>query len=118
VRSTVFVEADSWGHESAETSPAQIALIDRKPDRLSFLVDAAGPRPAVVAVNQTWDPFWHALLNGREVPLLRADFDLGAIHVPQGRHRVELLYEDPLLTSGAALTILALGFCIVLARRS
>jgi hypothetical protein len=117
LRSTVFVERDAWGDRPVATSRAQIGLVDRDPDRLSFLVDVAGPEPAVVAVNQTWDPFWRVLLDGAEVPLLRADFDLGAIQVPPGRHRVELRYQDPLLLAGAALTVLALGFCIVLARR-
>jgi len=118
VRSTVFVERESWGERPVETSPAQIALLHRGPDHLEILVDVAGPAPAVVAINGTWDPFWRAHLDGIETPLLRADFDLEALRVPRGRHRVELRYEDGLLTWGAALTLLALGFCIALARRS
>ena len=84
------------------------------PAHLKLEVDARGPGPSLVAINQTWDEFWTARLDGVEAPVLRTDLCLTAVLVPQGVHRLELRYHDPWLTRGAAVSLLALGVTLAL----
>jgi hypothetical protein len=77
---------------------------------------------AVLLVRNTYDPNWRARLDGRPVPILRADSFLQAVAVPAGRHVIELEYEDPwvgggLLGSGAAVGGLAVAGILLRRRR-
>jgi len=47
-----------------------------------------------------WHPFWHAQVNGLEVPILRANFGFKAIEVPHGVATVKFAYRSSTL-SGA-----------------
>jgi hypothetical protein len=67
--------------------------------------------PGIVLVRNVWDPGWRATVDGRDVPVLVADFLLQGVPVPAGRHTVILRYDDPwvgygLLGSGLSLTAL------------
>jgi uncharacterized membrane protein YfhO len=53
-------------------------------------------------------PGWRATVDGGPAQLLRADYVLRALCVPAGEHRVELVYDPPLLKIGLGVTGLAL----------
>jgi len=87
----------------------------------SALVDVDASRPAVVLIRSSWDPNWHATVDGHARPVLRADYLMQAVAVPAGHHRVLLTYDDPwvgrgLLASGFVLLAL-LGGAAALRRR-
>jgi len=67
----------------------------------------------VLLIRNPWDPDWHATVDGRPVPLLRADYFLQAVAVGAGRHTVVLAYDDPWIRRGligsAASVALLLG---------
>ena len=78
------------------------------------------PRPSIVVVRNSYDPDWHATVDGRRVPILPADYVDQGIPVPPGRHRILLAYHDPwiglgLIGSGVSLAIL-LGLAVLLRR--
>ncbi len=50
---------------------------------------------SVAVVDESFYPFWHATLDGRSTPILRAAFGLMGIAVPAGVHAVALTYEPP-----------------------
>lgn len=66
-----------------------------------------------------WHPFWHAQVNGVEVPILRADFGFQAVTVPRGVAIVKFAYRSGMLSAALAvaqvlliattLTIMAVG---------
>jgi hypothetical protein len=85
------------------------------PTHLKLAVEARGPGPSLVAINQTWDEFWTARLDGREAPVLRTDLCLTAVLVPPGAHRLDLRYRDPWLRRGGAISLLALAASLALA---
>ncbi len=69
------------------------------------------PAPGIVLVRQTYDPDWHATVDGRVVAVLPADYLDQGIPVPPGHHVISLTYHDPwvgwgLLGSGVALALL------------
>jgi hypothetical protein len=104
----------------ARPDPARVVVRERRPMRLHLEVDARGPGPSFVAINQTWDSNWSATIDGAPALLARTEIALSGIAVPPGRHQIVLEYDDPwvslglLISLSAALTCLGL---IVLARR-
>jgi hypothetical protein len=82
--------------------------------RVEFDVTVNGPKPAFVAVNQTWDEAWSARVDGVPARLVRTDLSLSGLLVLPGRHRATLSYEDPWVTGGFAISIFALVATLVL----
>jgi hypothetical protein len=69
------------------------------------------PAPALVFISQAWYHNWKARVDGRPVPLWRANEAFQAVEAPAGRHEVELIYEDTAFLWGGVLSILALFLC-------
>jgi hypothetical protein len=63
--------------------------------------------PAWVVLTDTWFPGWRARLDGRPIPLWRADHAFRAVQVPPGRHEIEMRFEPGSLRLGGALSALA-----------
>ena len=63
---------------------ARIALW--RPARIEIDVDSE--LGGVLAINETWYPGWVAEVDGKRVPILRADVLFRGLEVPAGRHRV------------------------------
>ena len=55
---------------------------------------------------------WSATLDGRPVPILRADYAFQAVPVPAGRHALRLEYHNRWLGRGAAVSLATLGLLL------
>ncbi|MBM3882009.1 MAG: hypothetical protein FJ387_20190 [Verrucomicrobia bacterium] len=100
---------------------ASAAVLDLHAEahRLRFTVDAA--EPAWVVVAQSYYPCWQATVNGRPVPLYRANHAFQALEVPAGRAMVDLRYSDRRFRWGVAFSVaglMACGVIGILGRRS
>ena len=118
---TACVDSSGLRSFPAPPAPADVRTLARTPVRLDLEVFAHGPGPSFLAINQTWDPYWRALLDGVAAPLLRTEISLSGLVVPPGRHSIVLEYSNPWLTVGMVTTALALVTClalILLARRA
>jgi uncharacterized membrane protein YfhO len=95
---------------SAPASPCEAALVE---DAVGLAADVRvdGPGPSFLAIDQTWDNGWRASIDGHDAPLLRTDLALSALLVPQGAHRVELVYDDPWIARGALVSMASLALC-------
>ena len=71
-------------------------------------MEADAPGPAVLRLADLYFPGWTARVDGRPVPILRADFAFRALLLPAGRHRVEWSYESRALRLGMWVSGLAL----------
>jgi hypothetical protein len=114
-RDVVLLEAAEDPRVPASLSPCSVQADASDPTHLKLAVDARGPGPSLVAINQTWDEFWTARLDGREAPVLRTDLCLTAVLVPPGAHRLDLRYDDPWLRRGGAVSLLSLAASLALA---
>ncbi|MDB6021520.1 MAG: hypothetical protein JWQ04_1377, partial [Pedosphaera sp.] len=79
--------------------------------RLQFDVETA--TPAMVTVAQTFYYPWHAYVDGKSVPLWRANHAFQALEVPAGKHSVSLVYEDRQFFAGAIVSVASLLICAV-----
>src|SRR6185436_19176551 len=81
---------------------------DLRRNRVTLRLKA--PRPGLVYCSEVDAPGWTATVNGREAPILAANYAFRAVVVPAGDVLVELRYWPPGLTAG-----LLLGICGLIA---
>jgi hypothetical protein len=104
---TDVVLATSAAPADATGAPGTTRVVERRADRL--VIEATLPSPGYVVDVETWDPGWRASVDGREVPLLRANVAFRAVPVPAGSHRVELVYRPLSVRLGLLVSALALA---------
>ncbi|MFO7654719.1 MAG: hypothetical protein R6X25_12980 [Candidatus Krumholzibacteriia bacterium] len=80
-------------------------------DEVVLAVDA--PVPALLLLADMHAPGWRVLVDGVEVPLLRADLTLRAVALPAGPHEVRFEFADPSLAAGLSLSLLGLTGSLV-----
>jgi hypothetical protein len=76
------------------------------PQRIT--VRAHVENPAFLVLTDTYDSEWRVWVDGREVPLLRADYAFRAVALSPGSHNVKLLYHPFSVILGLVLSIIAL----------
>lgn len=98
LRSAVFVLE---GDAAAGALPAAAAgklkgearLLSYEAGRARFSVIAQ--KPAALLYQENYNPGWKALVDGRPVPVARANAAFMAVPVPAGSSEVELVYSEP-----------------------
>ena len=71
-------------------------------------IEVQADTPSLVVVAQTWYHNWRAEVDGNPARLLRANHAFQAVEIPEGRHRVQLIYRDRAFEIGALVSLLAL----------
>jgi hypothetical protein len=56
-------------------------------------IEATSPNDGILVVNDSYWPGWRARIDGKEVPIWRADFLVRAVPWPSGRHVLEMNYD-------------------------
>jgi hypothetical protein len=72
------------------------------------LFNAQATGPAVLLLNDRFDPHWHVLVDGKPAELLRCNFIMRGVYLTPGQHTVEFQYQlanGPLYVSLAAIGI-------------
>lgn len=103
---TVFVAGpgDAGGDELAAPHPCALARPTDAEVRLTCDVTA----PGYAVVLDAWAPGWSATVDGRPVPVERADLVARAVRVAPGDRAIVFRYTPPGFWLGAALSALAL----------
>jgi len=77
-----------------------------RPERLTLTAEA--PAPCWLVVTDTWYPGWTATLDGKPVPVQRANYAMRAVRLPAaGRHTVVMTYGSRSLRLGLGLGLAA-----------
>jgi uncharacterized membrane protein YfhO len=105
---------DELKRQMSETSLPD-ALAERRAAALSIRSFRQTRIDGTVRVNQKgivvfqtpFDAGWHAFSDGRATPTLKVDAGLLGVALEQGEHTLELRYRPPLLSAGAAVTLLS-----------
>lgn len=84
-------------------SLATIFLLDFKPPYLKYQSESAVN--GLVVFSEIYYPKgWHAFIDGKEVPVLRANYVLRALEIPQGKHTIEFKFEPKPYVVGNKIT--------------
>jgi len=87
-RKETILESD---HPFASFAEGEIAWKERTPDRSSLEVNPKAA--AILVVADTDYPGWEATIDGKPVPIYRANVAFRAVEVPAGPHRVEFRFR-------------------------
>jgi hypothetical protein len=88
-RSTVLIEGAPAGASARRPGTATLATYANT--RID--IDAESPDGGYVVLNDVWHRWWTAEIDGRRVPILRANVLFRAVAVPPGRHRVTFTFR-------------------------
>jgi hypothetical protein len=95
------------------TNQTEAHVLDSKIGIQSIEADVEAAAPAFVVVSQSFYHDWRASVDGRQTPLLRANYGFQAVQIPQGRHSVELIYKDRPFEIGAVISAATLLSCLL-----
>jgi hypothetical protein len=84
-----------------------VEWLDRQLDEHTLRV--VPDRPALLVVLDNHYPAWRAAVDGRDVPVWRANHTFRAIAVPAGEHTVTFRYASAPLRRGAYISLVVLG---------
>ncbi|MBX9588656.1 MAG: YfhO family protein [Hyphomonadaceae bacterium] len=70
----------------ARHSSIRSSVSIRHYENTKVVIDVDAVRSGFIVLHDVWHPWWTAELNGRDVPVLRANVMFRAVRVPAGRH--------------------------------
>jgi hypothetical protein len=86
-----------------------------------IMFDAQANTPAVLLLNDRFDPHWRVLVDGKPAELLRCNFIMRGVYLASGAHTVEFQFKLPNGPLNVSLTAIAAGLflcgCLWLAGR-
>lgn len=85
---------------------ASINLTSYRPDHLVY--EYSTPSDALAVFSEIWyDKGWKAFVDGKELPIIRANYVLRALQLPGGNHQVEFKFEPRAYHTGETISLLA-----------
>ena len=89
---------------AASSTPAAFL----RPSAGQMIVRTAARRPGMLLVRETYDPNWHASVDGHPAAIYAADGAYQAVRVPAGRHTIDFRYDDPSIVRGLLISLASL----------
>lgn len=77
--------------DTRQRAPGRVRITSY--NNTSVAIDVDSPDGGWVVLNDIWQPWWFASLDGADTPLLRANAIFRAVAVPPGRHIVTFTFE-------------------------
>ena len=112
-REVVYLPPGARSRVSAGSATVRVVSSRFTAQRGDIEVEA-GDRSLLV-ISQAFYPAWHAFLDGRRVPLWRANYAFQAVETAAGRHHLELIYRDVYFSLGVVVSGFTLLTCLVFA---
>jgi hypothetical protein len=112
------VQGPATGHSREGGNPpaGQVEITEHQPNRVTLKAQLS--RPGYVVLLDRYDPNWHASIDGREVPVLRANQLFRAVYAEPGRHLMTFSYRQQGLRLGMLITCVTVVLLLCLYARS
>ncbi len=94
-------------------STAVIELKNYQPNQLEFKTQSKTPQLAVFS-EIYYPKGWKMLLDGKEVPYIKANYLLRAVFVPAGNHEVRMVFEPEVIEKGKMISMSTFGIFLLL----
>lgn len=88
-------------------NPGEVKFESYAPKHI--VLKARADSPAVLLLNDKYDPNWQVRVDGQPAPLLRCNFMMRGVQVPAGEHQIEFHFAPPLTGLYVSLVALLLG---------
>lgn len=96
-------------------APGKAEIAEYGANRVTVRAELA--RPGFLVLSDTYYPGWRASVNGRDVPIFRANTFLRAVPLPAGNHEVEFRYAPRTFYAGVGIALVTLlGWSAVMMR--
>jgi hypothetical protein len=121
IRDAVILESPGVSDREGKRGAGEAMVLEYKSQ--SVLYETNSSMPGYLVLLDSYYPGWVCLVDGREVPILRANYCFRAVEAPAGRHEIEFRYRPWSFYSGLAITLLSLAagavaLCLFAGRRS
>ena len=94
-------------------STASIELISYQPNAMELKTQSQTPQLAVFS--EVYYPHgWTMLLDGKEVPYIKANYLLRAVYVPAGEHSLKMTFAPKVIETGKTLSLISFILFLVL----
>ena len=101
------------GKQMAADSTAILNLTKYQPNELEFKTQSKTPQLAVFS-EIYYPKGWKMLIDGNEVPYIKANYLLRAVHVPAGNHVLKMVFEPAVIAKGKLISMIAFGLFLLL----
>jgi len=111
-------EADLKGISQGVDSTSSIQLLSYEPNDLKYKSSSSGQGLGVFS-EIYYAPGWVATIDGKETPIIRANYVLRALNIPAGEHSIEFKFEpksyfmgEKIAYASSALILLLFAFAV------
>lgn len=94
-------------------SAAFLNLTKYQPNELEFKTQSKTPQLAVFS-EIYYPKGWKMMIDEKEVPYIKADYLLRAVHVPAGNHTVKMIFEPAVIQTGKLISLICFGLFLLL----
>jgi hypothetical protein len=92
-------------------NPGEVLFVSYAPKHI--VLKARAESPAVLLLNDKYDPNWRVMVDGRPAPLLRCNFVMRGVQLPAGEHQIEFNFAPALTGLYVSLAALVLGLVML-----
>ena len=101
------------GKAMSADSTAVLNLTKYQANELEFKTQSKTPQLAVFS-EIYYPKGWKMLIDEKEVPYIKADYLLRAVHVPAGNHTIKMIFAPDVIATGKMISMLAFGLFLIL----
>ena len=101
------------GKAMSADSTAVLNLTKYQANELEFKTQSKTPQLAVFS-EIYYPKGWKMLIDEKEVPYIKADYLLRAVHVPAGNHTIKMIFAPDVIATGKMISMLAFSLFLIL----
>ncbi len=111
-RAALFASDAQVAAQQVTTLPEPLNIAttatEYKPGRFAIALSAPAPKGSALIVSENYYPGWSATVDGKSVPVWRADMSLMGVELPEGARRLEFTFASQPFETGRMMTLMAL----------
>ena len=101
------------GKQIAADSTAFLNLTKYQPNELEFKSQSKTPQLAVLS-EIYYPKGWKMFIDNKEVPYIKANYLLRAVHVPAGNHTLKMIFAPEVIAKGKLISMICFGLFLLL----
>ncbi|MGZ5272818.1 MAG: YfhO family protein, partial [Kaistella sp.] len=115
-KTAVISRADQkyFNGKPVQADPAAVLNLTKyQANELEFKTQSKTPQLAVFS-EIYYPKGWKMLIDDKEVPYIKANYLLRAVHVPAGNHTIKMIFEPAVIQTGKVISMIAFGIFLIL----